>query len=284
MSSVTGTFVNRNYFAGYLLMVIPLVVGFLFSREANQAGRPRDWPHRLSALNGKDVLLGFGLILMILGLLLSASRTGILSLLISFSLLIFLVKHPLGWRRGSRTPVLILGMALLWAVWIGLDAVISRFFSISEHFKTMWVYWVNTFGIFKEFPLVGSGLGTFTEVFSMYRSFHIWRLVTHAENDFLQLVSEVGLLGVTPLLILFIYLFSRAVSGIRSLSRENPQRYIGIGALVGILALMFHSVVERNIQVPANAFLYAVLWAMVLGIALDPSSKRIAPKEQESKE
>jgi hypothetical protein len=72
------------------------------------------------------------------------------------------------------------------------------------------------------------------------------------------------------------------VGGIRSLSPEEPQRYIGVGGLVGIVALMFHSLVERNIQVPANAFLYAVLWAMVLGIALDPSSKRITPKEQES--
>jgi hypothetical protein len=47
---------------------------------------------------------------------------------------------------------------------------------------------------------------------------------------------------------------------------------------------MFHSIVERNIQVPANAFLFAVVWAMVLTIALDPGSKRIAPKEQRSKE
>jgi O-antigen ligase len=248
-------------------MVIPLGVGFLFSREANQPGRPRDWRHCFSALNGKDVLLGFGLILMILGLLLSASRTGILSLLFSFSLLIFLFKHPLGGKRVSRIPVLILGMALLGAAWVGLDAAVSRFFAIPVHLKSLWEYWANTFSIVKNFPLLGSGLGTFTEVFSMYRSFHIWRLVTHAENDFLQLVSEVGLLGVTPLLILFIYLFSRAASGIRSLSRENPQRYIGIGALVGILALMFHSVVERNIQVPANAFLYTVMWAMVLRIA-----------------
>jgi hypothetical protein len=37
-----------------------------------------------------------------------------------------------------------------------------------------------------------------------------------------------------------------------------------MGGLVGILALMFHSMVERNIQVPANAFLYTMLWAIVL--------------------
>ena len=97
----------------------------------------------------------------------------------------------------------------------------------------------------------------------MYRSFHIRRLVTHAENDFLQLASEVGLVGIGLLLILFIFLFFKAVSGIRSLSHSESQRYIGIGGLVGILALMFHSIVERNLQIPANAFLFTFIWALV---------------------
>jgi hypothetical protein len=41
-----------------------------------------------------------------------------------------------------------------------------------------------------------------------------------------------------------------------------------MGGVVGILALMFHSLVERNIQIPANAFLYAFIWAVVLKISI----------------
>jgi hypothetical protein len=37
---------------------------------------------------------------------------------------------------------------------------------------------------------------------------------------------------------------------------------------VGILALMLHSLVERNIQVPANAFLFTLLWALILRIGV----------------
>ena len=278
ISSVTGTFVNRNYFAGYLLMVIPLSVGFLFAREAYGHRRFRGWRHRLSSLDGRDLLLGFGLILMILALLLSASRMGIVSLLISFSLISLLFRDPLGRERFSRTSILIFGLAVLWAAWIGLDAAISRFFTASEDFKSRWLMWANTFAIVKDFPLFGSGLGTFTEVFPMYRSSHIVGLATHAENDFLQLASEVGLVGAGLVSVLFLFLFYKAASGMRSLFRGEPQRYIGIGGLVGILALMFHSIVERNIQVPANAFLYTVIWAMVLTIALDPGSKRIGTR------
>ncbi len=266
ISSVTGTFINRNHFAGYLLMVIPLSVGFLFSREALHRGQSMGWRHRLASLDGKTLLIGFAVVVMILSLLFSASRMGIVSLLLSFSLISFLFRDPQRGHRFSKTSVLIFALALVWAAWIGLDAVISRFFSVSEGFEERWKIWVNTFQIFKDFPLFGSGLGTFVQVFPMYRSFHIRGLVTHAENDFLQLASEVGLVGVGLLLILFLFLLYKAISGIRSLSHRESGRYIGIGGLVGILALMFHSIAERNIQVPSNAFLYVFILAVVLRV------------------
>jgi O-antigen ligase len=268
ISSVTGTFINRNYLAGYLLMVIPLSVGYLFSRETISTNRFMGWRHWLSSLDGKTLLIGFSVIVMVLGLLFTASRMGILSLLLSFSLISFLFRNPEKGKRSSKTVVLIFGLALLWAAWIGLDAVISRFFSVSEGFEERWKFWVNTFQIFKDFPFLGSGLGTFIQVFPMYRSFHITGLVTHAENDFLQLASEVGLLGIGLLLVTFLFLFFKGVSRIRSMSYENPKRYMGIGGLVGILTLMFHSLVERNIQVPSNAFLYTILWVIVLRISI----------------
>jgi len=266
--SVTGTFINRNYFAGYLLMVIPLSIGFLFSRETTQTNQFDGWRHRLSSLDGKTLLIGFGVIVMILGLLFSASRMGILSLLLSFSLISFLLRNPEKGKRFSKTVVLIFGLAVLWAAWIGLDAVISRFFTASEDITSRSMIWLNTFQIFKDFPLFGSGLGTFVQVFPMYRSFHITGLVTHSENDFLQLLSEVGALGTGLLAILFFFLAWKVFSGIRALSSGEPVRYIALGGGVGILALMFHSLVERNIQVPANAFLYTFIFALILKISM----------------
>jgi len=274
ISSVTGTFINRNYFAGYLVMVIPLSMGFLFSREVLQARRFKGWRQRLSSLDGKTVLIGFGIIVMILGLIFSASRMGILSLVLSFTLISFLCKVSKKGRGFSKTSMLILGLALLWAVWIGLDTVIGRFFILSEDFKSRWTIWGDAYKIVKDFPLLGSGLGTFSQIFPMYRSLHMRNLITHAENDFLQLASEVGLIGLGILFILFIFLFFKAVSGIRSISSEDSNRYIGIGGLVGILALMFHSLVERNLQIPANAFLFTFIWALVFhSTSFKPSGK-----------
>src|SRR4030042_4540720 len=107
VSSVTGTFINRNYLAGYLLMVIPVSIGFLFSREVVQGSRYGGWRERLSSLDGKTLLIGFSVIVMILGLIFTASRMGILSLLLSFSLISFLFRNPEKGQRFSKTAVLI---------------------------------------------------------------------------------------------------------------------------------------------------------------------------------
>ncbi len=267
VSAVTGTFINRNAFAGYLLMVIPLSLGYLFSKEVHRSGGLLGWRHHLSSLDGRTLLIAFGIILMILSLLFSASRMGIVSLLLSFSLISFLFRNREEGRTLSKSSVLILGLALLWAAWIGLDTVISRFFAVTESFEDRWRLWANTLQIIRDYPLFGTGLGTFTQIFPMYRSFHIRGLITHAENDFLQLMAEAGLIGAGLLGLLFLYLLYRGVAEIRKLSPRDPARYIGMGGLVGILALMFHSLVERNIQIPANAFLYTFIVSVILKIS-----------------
>jgi O-antigen ligase len=276
ISSVTGTFINKNYFAGYLLMVIPLSMGFLLSRLAAQRNHFYGWRQRLSSFDGKNLLIGFGIILMVLGLLFSASRMGIISLLISFSLLGILFRDRQKGKRLSKTSILLIGLALLWAGWIGLDAIISRFLSAPEDFKMRWMLWGDTLRILKDFPVFGSGLGTFPHIFPMYRSFHIQGIFTHAENDFLQFISDVGLLGFGMLLIAFIFFLSKAVSRIRSMSpADSSLRYIGLGSLVGMFALMFHSVVERNIQIPANAFLFTFIFSLALKPGLESTIKSI---------
>jgi O-antigen ligase len=205
---------------------------------------------------------------MILALIVSASRAGMLSLFLSLSLSPLLFYDFRKEEKLLKKSVLMLGLALIWAGWIGTSTLVTRFFAASEDLKLRWVIWENTIQIFKDFPLFGSGLGSFAQIFPMYRTFHFRGLVTHAENDFLQLASEVGLVGVGLLAALFLFLFFKR--GLRIRSETSPQRYIGIGALTGILALMFYSLVEKNLQVPANALLYAFLW----GLAITPSLQK----------
>ncbi len=268
----TGTFASRNHLVGYLLMTIPLGIGFLFSVETSQVRPISHWLLRLSSLDGKTLLLGFSIIVMILGLIVSASRAGTLSLLLSLSLSPLLFYDFRKKEKLFKKSILILGLAVLWAGWVGTSALVTRFFAVSEDIKLRWVIWENTIQILKDFSFFGSGLGTFAQIFPMYRTFYFRGLVTHAENDFLQLASEVGLVGFGLLTILFLLLFFKR--GLRIRSETSPQRYIGIGALTGILALMFYSMVEKNLQVPSNALLYAFLWGLAITPRQSDSIKR----------
>jgi O-antigen ligase len=219
---------------------------------------------------------------MILGLIVSASRAGMLSLLLSLSLSLLLFYDFRKEERLFKKSVLILGLALLWAGWAGTSALVTRFFAVSEDIKLRWVIWENTIQILKDFPLFGSGLGSFAQIFPMYRTFHFRGLVTHAENDFLQLASEVGLVGFGLLAILFLFLFIKR--GLRIRSETSPQRYIGIGALTGIIALMFYSLVEKNLQVPANALLYTLLWGLTITPSLQMRRRQSDFMKRESEE
>ncbi len=275
----TGTFASRNHLVGYLLMTIPLGIGLLFSVETSRVRPIGHWLHRLSFLDGKTLLLGFIIIVMILGLIVSASRAGMLSLLLSWSLGLLFFNGFGKEERLFKKSALILGLALLWAGWIGTSALVTRFFAFSEDIKLRWVIWENTIEILKDFPLWGSGLGTFAQIFPMYRTFHFRGLVTHAENDFLQLASEVGLVGFGLLAILFLFLFFKGGRRIRT--EISPQRYIGRGAMTGILALMSYSLVERNLQVPANALLYTFLWGLTVTPSLQRRRRQSDPMKHE---
>ncbi|MBP1716482.1 MAG: rane protein of unknown function [Deltaproteobacteria bacterium] len=243
VNSVTGTFINPNYFAGYLLMVIPLSI------------------HRFTSLDGKTLLMWFGVIVMILALIFSASRMGIACLLLSFGAITLLFKDPHGERRLSRMLIFILALAVIWAAWLGLDAVIGRFLSVADDFKLRPMIWKSTFQILKDFPFLGTGLGTFVQIFPIYWTFHIEGIVTHAENDFLQLASEAGLLGASILLATSVYFVVKTFSNPYS-AAFSPGKYIATGGFVSILGLMLFSLMERNMQVPANAFLFTFIWFM----------------------
>jgi len=256
IKSVMGTFVNPNYFAGYLLMVIPLSIGYLFARETEQEFYYRGWRHRFSSLDGKTLLMWFGVIVMILALIFSASRMGIACLLLSFGVIILIFRDPQGERRLSRTVIFILALAVVWAAWLGLDAVIGRFTTLPGDFLFRRRIWGNTFEIIKDFPLLGTGLGTFAQVFPLYQSFPIQGVITHAENDYLQLASDTGIVGMIFLLVVFVIILVDVFSKVRFLSGSYSNRYIFVGGLVGILALMVFSLFERNIQVSSNTLYF----------------------------
>ena len=112
--------------------------------------------------------------------------------------------------------------------------------------------------MFSRRPVLGWGLGTFSTVYPSYRSFYTNLFVNEAHNDYAQLLVETGLLGFGLMLWFLIRLYQYGLPT----SRRWEFKWDGavsLAALLGCTGLLFHSFVDFNLQIPANAALFYVL-------------------------
>ena len=144
--------------------------------------------------------------------------------------------------------------------------LLERFQKITEEVTesgARYQVWKDTVRIFLHFPVAGTGLGTFPEVFPVYRSFATDLIYSRAHNDYLQLLSELGVASL--FLLLFFYL--TLVRRIRILFRPPVTRFhlIQMGAFCALVSLGLHSFTDFSIQIPAIAVTGAILCALLFG-------------------
>ena len=249
---VTGTYINRNHFAGLMNLCIPVSVGLLASRLDLRSVRR-------SALSLYFLFLG--LLVMVLGLIFSVSRMGQLSLIagggfVGALCIASLTKRK---RRKDRTillaPVLVICLGCLWGLWKGLGPVEDRWSAIEASYEDRSVVWHSTLRLFRDFPLVGTGIGTYQLAYPPYKSVKLGpTIMDHAHNDYLEFLSELGLAGFIPWCAFFVlFLIFTAAAWFRR--RNAFSVSIGAGGLVGVLAFLIHSMADFNLQIPANATL-----------------------------
>ncbi|TSA11709.1 MAG: O-antigen ligase family protein, partial [Betaproteobacteria bacterium] len=83
---------------------------------------------------------------------------------------------------------------------------------------------------------------------------------THAHNDYVEFGAEVGVFGLLLLGSMVLMSFIAALTA-QYLRRDPLMRGLSFSALMGILALMIHSAVDFNLQIPANALTFMLLLA-----------------------
>jgi putative inorganic carbon (HCO3(-)) transporter len=116
--------------------------------------------------------------------------------------------------------------------------------------------------ILRDYPLTGTGAGSFTSTYPMYDSGNIgsWHY-KHLHNDYLQFAVESGLVGLIMLAGIVLLSLWHAVRA--QFTRHNMMmRGMGCGALMAIVAILIHSAVDFNLQIPANAATFAVILAI----------------------
>ncbi|HSS64538.1 MAG TPA: O-antigen ligase family protein [Gammaproteobacteria bacterium] len=259
-NSVSGTYVNRNHFAGLMEVTIPAAIGLLIARSTLRYGRGG----REALRSGMDFLLkdtgwvSFCLLIMCTALILSTSRGGVAALVFSIG---FAVTLAVFCRSGpaaeSRVPLKVGVLALVGVAWLGAGGIVEKLENVG---------FANNRGDIREaiyamvgdFWLTGSGAGTFQWVFPAYKTEALGGgYYEHAHNDFLELLSEQGVIGLILAGGAICILLFKIISAY--LRRRDPlMRGALFFSLCGASSLLAHGLVDFNLNIPANAALFFV--------------------------
>jgi O-antigen ligase len=260
-----GTFVNRNHYAAYLVMCLSVGIGVLIAslsgRRTESAGQffrdAIEWA--ISPKMGLRLLL----VTMVIALVLTHSRMGNSSFFIG--LLVAGVIGLLLSRRATRSTVVLLASLILIDIFIvgayfGTQRVVESIGQTTMQGEDRDELAGYALRMWKDYPVFGSGLGSFAVVFPRYSAEGTVESYTHAHNDYLELLAETGLLGIVLLGAVVVLSFGAALRAQHG--REDPvMRGISFAAIMGIVALMIHSTVDFNLQIPANALTFMQLLA-----------------------
>jgi O-antigen ligase len=278
-SQAFGPFINRHHFAGYMELALALPLALVFTGSIERE---------------KKFIYLFAAGLMAVALIMTNSRGGLISLCAE---LLFLVA-TMGLRRRHKhqkreseehkprikSAAMKAGLALALVVALfggvvllgGEEALTRMVGSVNTDDPTTGRahFWSVTVDIIKHHPWVGTGLGAFGVVYTGYDSRNGMYRLEQAHNDYLQVLSDGGILGAVLGLFFVVSLFRMGFA--RRESRDDFRRGVATGALAGCFAVLVHSFFDFTLHTPANALLFLVLAALATmnGRVEDVQSRR----------
>jgi O-antigen ligase len=165
-------------------------------------------------------------------------------------------------RRVRSRYVIAGGVVVLSAVmavsWIGVSQVLTRFAEI----KTLpadkrAAMRRDTFHLFLDHPIIGTGLGTLEMVYPPYDSLYDGRIVNHTHNDYLEALAETGIIGGLCCLWFLGVVLLNALRGMAD-SGNSFGSVLNLSGLVACSGILVHSLADFNLHIPANALLFFV--------------------------
>jgi O-antigen ligase len=276
-STAFGPFINRHHFAGYMELTIALPLGLLFAGAVDRE---------------KIILYLFIAGLMGVALVMTSSRGGIVSLVAE---VLFLVIVTAIWRRPSdrrrarsgRIKLLATRFGLAAALLVGLFLgvmLLGGEFSINRFIDSVNTddpttgrrhFWSVTLEIIKQHPYLGTGLGAFGVIYTKYDSRNGLFRLEQAHNDYLQVLSDGGIILAVLAFAFVAILFWKALS--RARSKDDFRRGVALAALSGCFAVLVHSFFDFTLHTTSNALLFLVLAALA---TMNGRVEEAAPKRR----
>jgi O-antigen ligase len=254
-----GPYVNRNHFAGFAELLIPIALVPLVLGKVRR--------ERL-------ILVSLLAVVPIIALFLSGSRGGIVSFAVEIIILFLLLLV----RRVQSRHMMVGGAIVLCAAlavsWIGVQQVLQRFAGLHNLEVTVGKRAAmrrDTWRIFLDHPVSGTGLGTLQQVFPPYDSEYDGKVVNHTHNDYLEALAETGVLGGICCAWFIGVLFLASLRGLTNLGSSFGAA-LNLSGLIGCCGILTHSLVDFNLHIPGNALLFFV--------AANMATARVQPKTQ----
>jgi len=266
LNIVSGTFVNRNHFAGYLEMMIPMGLGLILVQE--DRGK-KAFVSRL--------MISLGVIVISLALIFSRSRSGVISLVLVFVLFFSFnfssTRKQKVQKRGIKVLLVsVFVIIIIMSLYIGIDSTLQRFSWDHLLRESRPDIWEHTWDIIADFPLFGSGLGTFAELYPVMEADGELVKTSHAHNDYLEFLSELGVIGMSLLMGGVIFILVSCFLKWRD--KENPLvKGLGFGGFVSVLLLLLHGLTDFNLQIPSNILLFSVVLSLTYVTVTHQSSQ-----------
>jgi O-antigen ligase len=271
LEEATGTYINRNHFAGLLEMTLPFTVALALRLAGNlRRASERSEAKARQLLSAKDLLplvfLLFLAVAMFSALVFSRSRMGIISSLSSL-MAIFALAGGSSLSKRTRAVVAVVfflgvvGMVL----WVGSDPVVTRFETLGHEYnetgQNRISIWRDTLTLIRQHPLLGTGLGTFSVAYTSVQSTFPNLLVDHAHCDYLEVVSELGLPGGILVSASISWILAGAIRRYRR-TEDRFEAAVCLGCIGSIAATLVHSLADFNLYIPANALVFTVTLAL----------------------
>ena len=260
-STAFGPFINRHHFAGFMLMAVSIPFALLISNAVENYKRP---------------LYAFAAVVMVMALVATNSRGGTIALGVQIFVLIVTASFGWGKKKEQSGPKRIRAAALRGVIALAVVIVLiggalvlsgpevfTRFLGtpIAEDPTTGRAhFWRVTLDVIKAYPLIGSGLGSFGAIYTRYDTRGGQYRLEQAHNDYLQTLSDAGIIGAILGLAFIFILFRRGFA--RRETHDRFRRAVTTGAMAGCFAALVHSFFDFPLHTTANALLFVVLAAI----------------------
>jgi O-antigen ligase/Tfp pilus assembly protein PilF len=274
-NKVFGLFGNVNYFAEYLIVLLPLAISLFFVC--------RNKVYKILLLGGIFAIGG--------SIILTFTRGSYLAIGISSLFMFFLYLANQGKnfiKEHKKIFILFLVLIILVTFLFVLPnplnkpgtiiskikgrisiAQLTKDYSLRRRFAT----WKFTTMIIKDYPILGSGLGTFKYNSLNYqakffdqgenRSLYPYGIADKAHNEYLQLGAEIGILGLGIFFWIVINYFNYGIKLLKGMKDKYKQGII-IGLMGGTIAVLIDAIFGFPLHLPATI----VLFWLIIGLTI----------------